>query len=168
MSAYFSALEGASKQFSFFVVGVGGGRCVFPSENLSLFQAEIREFSHPISQFSVWNAAIKSRQEPIPTFSFKPCLKRARNLTLFQAQTVAVHTHFHTKTFSFQKKKTTKIKKKLFGAPKKDHPPPPPPTSGPPKLLKYSKLKRRTRFAPVLVVIWLVFLPPGVYVFSNC
>ena len=142
MSAYFSALEGASKQFSFFVVGWGGGRCVFPPENLSLFQAEIREFSHPISQFSVWNAAIKSRQEPIPTFSFKPCLKRARNLTLFQAQTVAVYTHFHTKTFSFKKKKTTKIKKKLFGAPKKDHPPP---RSGPPKLLKYSKLNRRTR-----------------------
>ena len=105
--------------------GGGGGRCVFPSENLSLFQAEIREFSHPISQFSVWNAAIKSRQEPIPTFSFKPCLKRARNLTLFQAQTVAVHTHFHTKTFSFQKKKTTKIKKKTLWRPQKGSPPPP-------------------------------------------
>lgn len=119
-----------------------GGRCVFPSENLSLFHAEIREFSHPISQISVWNAAIKSRQEPIPTFSFKPCLKRARNLTLFQAQTVAVYTHFLTKTFSLKKKKNYKNKKKPFGAPKKDHPPPP---SGPPKLLKYSKLKRRTR-----------------------
>ena len=125
MSAYFSALEGASKQFSFFVVGGGGGGCVFPPENISLFKAEIREFSHPISQFSVWNAAIKSRQEPIPTFSFKPCLKRARNLTLFQAQTVAVYTHFHTKTFSFKKKKNYKNKKKIFGAPKKDHPPPP-------------------------------------------
>ena len=102
--------------FFFLWGGGGGGRCVFPPENLSLFQAEIREFSYPISQFSVWNAAIKSRQEPIPTFSFKPCLKRARNLTLFQAQTVAIYTHFHTKTFSFKKKK-------LFGAPKKDHPP---------------------------------------------
>ena len=142
MSAYFSALEGASKQFSFFVVGGGGGGGVFPSKNLSLFHAEIREFSHPISQFSVWNAAIKSRQEPIPTFSFKPCLKRARNLTLFQAQTVAVYTHFHTKAFSFKKKKKLQKQKKIFGAPKKDHPPP---TSGPPKLLKYSKLNRRTR-----------------------
>ena len=113
----------------------GGGRCVFPPENLSLFQAEIREFSHPISQFSVWNAAIKSRQEPIPTFSFKPCLKRARNLTLFQAQTVAVYTHFHTKTFSFKKKKNYKNKKKIFGAPKKDHPPPPP-HFGAPKAFK--------------------------------
>ena len=101
----------------------GGGRCVFPPENLSLFQAEIREFSHPISQFSVWNAAIKSRQEPIPTFSFKPCLKRVRNLTLFQAQTVAVYTHFHTKTFSFKKKKLQKKKKTLW-RPKKGSPPP--------------------------------------------
>ena len=136
MSAYFLALEGASKQFSFFFLWGGGGRCVFPPENLSLFQAEIREFSHPISQFSVWNAAIKSRQEPIPTFSFKPCLKRARNLTLFQAQTVAIYTHFHTKTFSFKKKKNSL-------APLKRITPPPP--WGPLKLLKYSKLKRRTR-----------------------
>ena len=143
MSAYFSALEGASKQFSFFVVGGGGGGgCVFPPENLSKFQAEKREFSHPISQFSVWNAAIKSRQEPIPTFSFKPCLKRVRNLTLFQAQTVAVYTHFHTKTFSFKKKKTTKMKKNSLAPQKRITPPPP---SGPPKLLKYSKLNRRTR-----------------------
>ena len=42
----------------FFFCGGGGGRggerrCVFPPENLSLFLAEIREFSHPISQFSV-------------------------------------------------------------------------------------------------------------------
>ena len=100
----------------------GGGRCVFPPENLSLFQAEIREFSHPISQFSVWNAVIKSRQEPIPTFSFKPCLKRVRNLTLFQAQTVAVYTHFHTKTFSF-KKKNYKNEKKTLWRPKKGSPP---------------------------------------------
>ena len=119
----------------------GGGRGVFPPENLSLFQAEIREFSYPISQFSVWNAVIKSRQEPIPTFSFKPCLKRVRNLTLFQAQTVAVYTHFHTKTFSF-KKKTTKMKKNSLAPQKRITPPPP---SGPPKLLKYSKLNRRTR-----------------------
>lgn len=110
----------------------GGGRCVFPPENLSLFQAEIREFSHSISQFSVWNAVIKSRQEPIPTFSFKPCLKRVRNLTLFHAQTVAVYTHFHTKTFSF-KKKNYKNEKKLFGAPIKDHPPSP---FGAPKAFK--------------------------------
>ena len=58
-----------------------------------------------------------------PKYVNFPCLKRARNLTLFQAQTVAIYTHFHTKTFSFQKK-NNKNKKKLFGTPKKDHPPP--------------------------------------------
>ena len=102
--------------------GGGGGRGVFPPENLSQFKAEKREFSHSISQFSVWNAVIKSRQEPIPTFSFKPCLKRVRNLTLFQAQTVAVYTHFHTKTFSFKKKKLQKWKKTLW-RPNKGSPP---------------------------------------------
>ena len=77
-----------------------------------------------------------------PKYVNFPCLKRARNLTLFQAQTVAIYTHFHTKTFSFQKK-NNKNKKKTLWHPQKGSPPPPP--SGPPKLLKYSKLKRRTR-----------------------
>ena len=97
MSAYFLALEGAFKQFIFFVGGGGGG------EGASFLQKTLAYFR--------------------PKYVNFPCLKRARNLTLFQAQTVAIYTHFHTKTFSFQKK-NNKNKKKLFGTPKKDHPPP--------------------------------------------
>ena len=98
MSAYFLALEGAFKQFIFFVGGGGGG-----VEGASFLQKTLAYFR--------------------PKYVNFPCLKRARNLTLFQAQTVAIYTHFHTKTFSFQKK-NNKNKKKLFGTPKKDHPPP--------------------------------------------
>ena len=96
MSAYFLALEGAFKQFIFFVGGGGGG------EGASFLQKTLAYFR--------------------PKYVNFPCLKRARNLTLFQAQTVAIYTHFHTKTFSFQKKKQQKQKKTLWH-PQKGSPP---------------------------------------------
>ena len=100
----------------FFLWGGGGRRrCVFPPENLSLFQAEIREFS-----------LLKESTESNSISSANGC-----NLYPFSHQNVF-----------FPKKKTTKTKKNSLAPPKRITPPPP---SGPPKLLKYSKLKRRTR-----------------------
>ena len=104
--------------------GGGGRRCVFPSENLSLFHSGRNTWIFP-PNFTIFGlkCCYQESTRANSDLQFQTLLKEStESNSISSANGCSLYPFSHQNVF-FPKKKNYKNKKKLFGAPKKDHPP---------------------------------------------
>lgn len=112
--------------------GGGGRRCVFPSENLSLFHSGRNTWIFP-PNFTIFGlkCCYQESTRANSDLHFQTLLKEStESHSISSANGCSLYPFSHQNVF-FQKKKKLQKQKKTLWRPKKGSPPPPPPLRGP-------------------------------------